>query len=115
MKSSTILRILFTPPFYPPNNHKESSNSVQTKNTIWNKSSKNNLDFTRGHSASNDFDYNYRDPPAENELTGIGVLLGLVTAIGLFVCFLILVIMITFHQSRKLSEHRKQLLERRRQ
>ncbi|CAH8469943.1 unnamed protein product [Heterobilharzia americana] len=115
LKSSTILRILFTPPFYPPNNNIETTNSLATKNLIWDQSSKNNLDSTQVRSVSHEHDYDYREPPIENELTGIGVLLGLVTAIGLFVCFLILVIMITFHQSRKLSEHRNQLFGRRRQ
>ncbi|CAH8490632.1 unnamed protein product [Schistosoma rodhaini] len=95
LKSSTILRILFTPPFYPPSDSKESPNPMIIKHSVRHKSLNNHPDFTKGQSISNEFDF---DTPVENELTGIGVLLGLVTAIGLFVCFLILVIMITFYQ-----------------
>ncbi|CAI2725538.1 unnamed protein product [Schistosoma spindalis] len=112
LKSSTILRILFTPPFYPPSDSKESPNPLIIKHSIRHKSLNNHPDYTKSQSISNELDF---DTPVENELTGIGVLLGLVTAIGLFVCFLILVIMITFYQSRRLNEHRKQLIERRNQ
>ncbi|KAH8850284.1 Protocadherin-9 [Schistosoma japonicum] len=110
LKSSTILRILFTPPFYPPSNSKESLNSLTIKHFVRQKLSNNQLDYTKNQPKTNEFDL---DGLMENELTGVGVLLGLVTAIGLFVCFLILVIMITFYQSRRFNEHRKQLLERR--
>ncbi|CAH8465179.1 unnamed protein product [Schistosoma turkestanicum] len=96
LKSSTILRILFTPPFYPPSNSKDSLNSFNIKkHSIRQKSSNNYVDYTKGQSTSDGLDF---DTSVDNELTGIGVLLGLVTAIGLFVCFLILVIMITFYQ-----------------
>ncbi|KAK4473571.1 hypothetical protein MN116_002927, partial [Schistosoma mekongi] len=112
LKSSTILRILFTPPFYPPSDSKGTLNPLTIKHFVRQKLSNNHQDYTKNQLNSNEFDL---DGIMENELTGVGVLLGLVTAIGLFVCFLILVIMITFYQSRRFSEHRKQLLERRHQ
>ncbi|KAG5454214.1 Protocadherin-1 [Clonorchis sinensis] len=100
LKSSTILRILLTPPFYPP---VVKATTTDKKSPNWRHG---------GHENSEN-----RKPPSlwtvgigdiENDLTGFGILLGLVVAIGLFVCFALLAVAILLRHARALRQRNRQ-------
>ncbi|THD28080.1 Protocadherin-1 [Fasciola hepatica] len=109
LKTSTILRVLFTPPFYPPmsmdshghldgrtgstkgillenNRTRRVANGREIRKTVW---------FGSGFLVGDD------------DMTGIGILLGLVIAVGLFVCFVLLVATILLRQAHHLRRRRR--------
>ncbi|KAF8565158.1 hypothetical protein P879_07681 [Paragonimus westermani] len=111
LKSSTILRILFSPPFFPPQPtfthgfQTPESDNVKTisklpEGTQYAKTS------TSWLTVRGDF---------EDDLTGLGVLFGLVVAIGLFVCLVLLLITVLLRRSRKVRSRQQPLSESRAQ
>ncbi|CAL8104936.1 unnamed protein product [Calicophoron daubneyi] len=103
LKTSTILRILFTPPFYPPERTRLQAiniSDVQTTKLSANHNEK-SLNAKRSRPVSSG------DSNIEDDLTGLGILLGLVVAVGLFVCFVLLVITILLKQSQRARRRRR--------
>ncbi|TPP65528.1 Cadherin, partial [Fasciola gigantica] len=109
LKTSTILRVLFTPPFYPPmsmDSHGQlDGRTGSTKGIL--------LENNRTRSVANGREirktawFGSGFLVGDDDMTGIGILLGLVIAVGLFVCFVLLVATILLRQAHHLRRRRR--------
>ncbi|KAF5394630.1 Protocadherin-20, partial [Paragonimus heterotremus] len=111
LKSSTILRILFSPPFFPPQptytqGFQTPEDEKVKKISKLSDNTQNTKSATSWLTIRGDF---------EDDLTGLGVLFGLVIAIGLFVCLVLLLITVLLRRSRKMRSRQQRLHESRAQ
>ncbi|VDP80425.1 unnamed protein product [Echinostoma caproni] len=110
LKTSTILRVLFSPPFYPPlhTDHAEQEDNpngqVNGKMSRGNRTRNSN---SRGRGSRKTVWLGGGFITGDDDLTGIGILLGLVIAVGLFVCFVLLIVTILLRQAHHLRQRRR--------